>query len=44
MIDRTRTTAMFVDTIYKEMVKENPPPAPAKGSQRNRNQSKGSGE
>jgi glyoxylase-like metal-dependent hydrolase (beta-lactamase superfamily II) len=38
------TTAMFVETIYKEMVKENPPPAPAKGSQRNRNQSKGSGE
>jgi cyclase len=37
------TTAMFVETIYKEMVKENPP-APAKGSQRNRsNQSKGSG-
>jgi glyoxylase-like metal-dependent hydrolase (beta-lactamase superfamily II) len=37
------TTAMFVETIYKEMVKENPPPAPAKGNQRNRNQ-KGSGE
>ena len=38
------TTSMFVETIYKEMVKENPP-APAKGSQRNRsNQSKGSGE
>jgi hypothetical protein len=34
---------MFVETIYKEMVKENPPPAPAKGNQRNRNQ-KGSGE
>jgi hypothetical protein len=33
---------MFVETIYKEMVKENPP-APAKGNQRNRNQSKGSG-
>ncbi len=38
------TPAMFVETIYKEMVKENPP-APAKGNQRNRgNQSKGSGE
>jgi len=38
------TTSMFVETIYKEMVKENPP-APAKGNQRNRsNQSKGSGE
>jgi glyoxylase-like metal-dependent hydrolase (beta-lactamase superfamily II) len=36
------TNAMFVETIYKEMVKENPP-APAKGSQRNRNQ-KGSGQ
>jgi hypothetical protein len=36
------TTSMFVETIYKEMVKENPP-APAKGNQRNRNQSKGSG-
>jgi glyoxylase-like metal-dependent hydrolase (beta-lactamase superfamily II) len=37
------TTAMFVEVIYKEMVKENPP-APAKGNQRNRsNQSKGSG-
>jgi cyclase len=36
------TTAMFVETIYKEMVKHNPP-APAKGNQRNRNQ-KGSGE
>jgi len=36
------TTSMFVETIYKEMVKENPP-APAKGNQRNRNQ-KGSGE
>lgn len=36
------TTSMFVETIYKEMVKENPP-APAKGTQRNRsNQSKGS--
>ena len=39
------TTSMFVETIYKEMVKENPPAAPAKGNQRNRgNQSKGSGE
>jgi cyclase len=38
------TTSMFVETIYKEMVKENPP-APAKGNPRNRgNQSKGSGE
>jgi cyclase len=36
------TTAMFVETIYKEMVTQNPP-APAKGNQRNRNQ-KGSGE
>ena len=37
------TTSMFVETIYKEMVKENPP-APAKGNQRNRGtQSKGSG-
>jgi cyclase len=31
------TTAMFVETIYKEMVKENPPSAPATGNQRNRN-------
>jgi cyclase len=39
------TTSMFVETIYKEMAKENPPPAPAKGNQRNRsNQSKGSGQ
>src|SRR5688572_27430596 len=39
------TTSMFVETIYKEMAKENPPKAPAKGNQRNRsNQSKGSGE
>jgi cyclase len=38
------TTSMFVETIYKEMAKENPP-APAKGNQRNRStQSKGSGE
>jgi hypothetical protein len=40
------TTAMFVETIYKEMVAENPP-TPAKPNQRNRNQSsqsKGSGE
>jgi len=38
------TTSMFVETIYNEMVKENPP-APARGSQRNRGtQSKGSGE
>jgi glyoxylase-like metal-dependent hydrolase (beta-lactamase superfamily II) len=36
------TTAMFVETIYKEMVKEHPPKAPAKGDQRNRTQ-KGSG-
>jgi glyoxylase-like metal-dependent hydrolase (beta-lactamase superfamily II) len=37
------TTAMFIETIYKEMVKENPP-SPAKGSQRNRTQNqKGSG-
>jgi glyoxylase-like metal-dependent hydrolase (beta-lactamase superfamily II) len=36
------TTAMFVETIYKEMVKENSPAPPAKG-QRNRNQ-KESGE
>ena len=39
------TTAMFVETIYKQMVAENPP-AP-KGNQRNRNQAtekKGSGE
>jgi glyoxylase-like metal-dependent hydrolase (beta-lactamase superfamily II) len=36
------TTSMFVETIYREMVKENPP-AP-KGNQRNRgNQTKGSG-
>jgi glyoxylase-like metal-dependent hydrolase (beta-lactamase superfamily II) len=36
------TSSMFVETIYREMVKENPP-AP-KGNQRNRsNQSKGSG-
>jgi hypothetical protein len=33
---------MFVETIYKEMVKEHPPKAPAKGDQRNRTQ-KGSG-
>ena len=38
------TTTMFIETIYKQMVAENPPPAPSKGNQRNRNQSKGSGE
>ena len=38
------TTSMFIETIYKEMVKENPP-APARGNQRNRStQSKGSPE
>ena len=40
------TTTMFIETIYKEMVAENPPAAP-KGNQRNRNQgsaSKGSGQ
>jgi hypothetical protein len=40
------TTSMFIDVIYKQMVAENPP-APAKGNQRNRNQSnqtKGSGQ
>jgi glyoxylase-like metal-dependent hydrolase (beta-lactamase superfamily II) len=39
------TTAMFVETIYKQMVAENPPAAPAKGSQRNQSKpTKGSGE
>jgi hypothetical protein len=38
------TTSMFIETIHKEMVKENPPSPPAKGSarERNRNQ-RGSG-
>jgi cyclase len=38
------TTAMFVETIYKQMVAENPPPAPAKGNQRKGKPTKGSGE
>jgi len=36
------TTAMFIETIYKEMVAENPPAAPAKGQPRKGNQTKGS--
>ena len=36
------TTAMFIETIYKEMVAENPPAAPAKSQPRKGNQTKGS--
>jgi cyclase len=39
------TTAMFIETIYKEMVAANPAPPPAKNQRnRNQNQTKGSGE
>ena len=38
------TTSMFVETIYKEMVAMNPPPASAPARGRSRNQTKGSGE
>ncbi len=38
------TTAMFIETIYKEMAAANPPPPPPAKNQRNRNQSKGSSE
>jgi hypothetical protein len=29
------TTSMFVETIYRQMAAENPPPPPARGNQRN---------